>query len=467
MKDIKKLIIIQVIILLVILSLSGRKVYAEEHTIILISDSGITVNGEKIGIDTSAEVYLSNNMDNGGKAEEAINSNIAIENIININDAGTYEISGTLASGQISVNANKINGEVRIILNNVDITCEDAPAIFIYSKDVKNENCKVTIELASGSTNNIVGGKLKQSVEGWEDQDEILYYVDKGYDDDRQYYERYKYDGAISSDVSLIFEGEGMLNVTSNAKEGIESKMNITINGGTYYIKSLDDGINACTDNESVITINGGKIIVNVLDEADEGDGIDSNGYIYINGGTIYSFAHPGSDNGLDSDLGTYINGGTILATGSMYEEAKTTNNTQIIQMNFSSQVSSGESIVIVDEENNPIVAYKTDRNVSTFVYSSSNLSDEEYSIYTGTSMEGVLDDNNIYSEIYSIDLSQMTKQENNINSINGVPNKMTQRTNGLDLETTIKKSLTVSGAISGIFILCVLGILLIIKVSK
>lgn len=409
----KKFIIIPIIILLSVI-MNIQITYAENDVNILINNSEITVNGKTIETNTENSVYLSNKMNNGGTSNDALSSDIEIDNIININSAGTYEFSGTLDDGQISVNANNINGEVRIILNNANITCKNAPAIFIYSKDVNNENCKVTIKTKSGSTNNITGGKIKQSVEGWEDQEDILYYIDKGYDDSKQYYERYKYDGAISSDVSLTFEGTGILNVTSTKKEGIESKMHITINDGIYNIASLDDGINASTDNKSIITINGGTIVVNVLDEAEEGDGLDSNGYLYINGGTVYAFAHPGSDNGLDSDLGTYINGGTVLSTGSMYEEVKTSNNTKIVQMNFSKEVNEGESIAIVNENNNVVFAFKTDRKISTFVYSSNNLTNETYNVYTGTSIEGSLDKNSIYTDIDSIDLNEMSKQENN-----------------------------------------------------
>lgn len=407
----KKIIIIPIIILVSVI-IGMQFTYATSSTTVSINDSEITVNGETIGTDTSSSIYLSSKMNNGGLSNDATDSNIEIDNIININSSGTYEFTGTLSNGQISVNANNINGEVKIILNNANITCKNAPAIFVYSKSVENENCKVTIETKSETTNNITGGKIKQSVEDWEDQDDILYYIDKGYDDDRQYYERYKYDGTISSDISLTFEGTGILNVTSNSKEGIESKMHITINEGVYNIFSLDDGINACTDNKSIVTINGGTVIVNILDEAEEGDGIDSNGYLYINGGTVYSFAHPGSDNGLDSDMGTYINGGTVLATGSMYEEIKTSNNTQIVQLQFSKEVNENESIVIINEDEKVVFAYKTDRKISTFVYSSSDLSNETYTVYTGTSIEGTLDENNIYTNVTSIDLSQMTKQE-------------------------------------------------------
>ena len=134
-----------------------------------------------------------------------------------------------------------------------------------------------------------------------------------------------------------------------------------------------------------------------------------SDSKITVNGETIST----------DTSSSVYLssqmdNGGTVFTTGSMYEEAKTTNDTQIIQMNLSGGVNAGESIVIVDENNNVIFAFKADRKISTVVYSSSDLTDQTYSVYSGTNMSGTVDDNNIYTSIESIDLSSMTKQENN-----------------------------------------------------
>lgn len=413
-KEMKK-ILVSVVIMVLFIGLLIPHVSAEETTknIIKLSDDQITINGNEISTDKNESVYKTNIMDNGGTSDESKSENKEIDNIININAPGVYEFSGSLSDGQISVNANNIKGNVEIILNNIDITCEEAPAIFIYSQDTESEDCKVTITLADGSQNTVSGGKLKINVEGFDDQESILYYIEKDYDDDGSYYERCKYDGVISSDISLIFEGEGTLNVNSLEKEGIESKMHITINGGTYIIKSLDDGINASSTGKSVITINDGLVVVDLQDEAEEGDGIDSNGEIYINGGTVYAFSHSGSDNGLDSDGGTYINGGNVFSTGSMYEETVTENDTTIVQMQFSSNVNEGESIVIVDESNTPVFAYKADREISTIVYTSENLEKLEYGVYTGTSIDGIVGEYDIYSDIKSVDLENMTKQEN------------------------------------------------------
>ena len=419
MKRLKIVLLIIIIGISFITSLS----YAESGTTkINLSDNEITVNNEKISNNNQESVYLSTQTNNGGSSSEAKESNIEIENIINITKAGTYEFTGTLKDGQISINANVIEGEVNIILNSANITCKSAPAIMVYSKSIDNEKCKVIISSAKNSNNTITGGKLKVSVEGWQNQNELLYYVDKGYSDEGEYYERYKYDGAISSDTSLTFEGEGIINVVSTKKEGIEIKMNVTFNSGTVNIESLDDCINACTDKKSVITINGGTVIAKVSNDAEEGDAIDSNGYLYVNGGTVYAFAHSGADNGLDSDLGTYINGGTVFSVGGMYEGFQTQNNIKFIQMQFSKEVSEGEDIVITDENGNTLFAYKADRSISTICYNSDKLENgKTYSVYTGKGVTGTVDDNNIYENIEKVDLNSMTKQENSSSGMRGM----------------------------------------------
>lgn len=411
----KKIIFTSTLIMVIVLNLlcmSTYKVFGEENTIkISLSDNEIKVDGKEISKDVAEDIYLSNSMNNGGNSEESLEANIEIKNIININKSGIYEFSGKISDAQISINSNEISGEVIIILNETDITCENAPAILVYNTKTNSDTCKVTIKTKNGTNNTIAGGKIKQSVENWEDQDKILYYIDKGYDDERNYYERYKYDAAISSDISLTFEGEGTLTVNS-AKEGIESKRDITINSGNYIINSLDDGINACTDKESIVTINDGTILVNVLDEAEEGDGIDSNGYLYINGGKVYTFASETSqDNGLDSDLGTYINGGTVVSTGNMADEISKESKQKLITLEFANKISKQELITITDEKDNPIVAFKSDRNYKILTISTPNFNEEKYNIYKGGEIGGT-SENGLYTNITSY--KKGSKQVNN-----------------------------------------------------
>lgn len=402
-----------VLLMLIIISTFSVVNATEEVIKIYLSDEKILINDEAISEDASGNIYLSHNMNNGGSSDEAKASNLEVTNVINIVKAGKYEFSGSLSDGQIAIDGNKIVGDVEIVLNNVNITCKNAPAIFIYSKDVNNDKCNVTISSAKDSINDIVGNRVKKVlVEEWNDKEDLVYYVEKNYDDEGVYYERYKYDGAISSDISLTFDGDGIINVKSTKKEGIETKMHFTMNGGTLIIDSLDDAINAAADGKSIITINDGKLVANVLSEAEEGDGIDSNGYLYINGGTIYAFAHPGSDNGLDSDLGTYINGGTVFSIGNMYEGAKTQKDKKIVQMSLKNKVKEGENLVIVDKNQSVMFAYKADREFSTITFSSDDLKDEDYNVYTGTAINGDVNEYNIYENVTSLELEKMTKVE-------------------------------------------------------
>lgn len=379
-----------------------KQIQEESVQQIILSDEGILVNNEAISTVDTNNMYLSNGMSNGGTSENAMNANIQITNVVNIKNSGTYEFTGTLTDGQIAIDANKLAGNVTIILNNVNITCKNAPAILVYNSKLDSASYTVTIKVADGSTNIIAGGKIKQSVEGWEDQSNLLYYVDKGHDDDGNYYERYKYDGAISSDVSLKFEGNGTLTVNALAKEGIESKKNITINSGNYIINALDDGINACTDEESVITINDGTILVNVLPEAEEGDGIDSNGSIYINGGKVFAFASEKSqDSGLDSDTGIYINGGYVVGTGNMADEVSTASEQTFMQVQFDNKIAKDTLLTILNESKNPIIAFKSNRAYTILTISSPKLQNGEHYIYEGGSIEGT-NENGLYIDITS-----------------------------------------------------------------
>ena len=376
----------------------------EERIKISLSDEKITVDGKEI--ETTGKIYKTTQMNNGSDEAKAKSANIDISNIINIEEAGTYEFSGRLTDGQIAVNANKIEGYVNIILNNVEITCENAPAILVYSKNENATNCDVIIVTTKDSNNTINGGKIDTDIATWSNKDSIPYYIDKGYDEDG-YYERYKYDGAISSDISLTFGGEGILNVTSTKKEGIESKMDLTFDSGYYNIASKKNGIHACANN-SLITMYDANIVVDV---SDEGNGIESNGDIYINGGTVYAFSNAEDKNGLKSNLGISIDGGTVLSTGTKYEKLQTENDNEIIQMKFAQTLNPGENIIIVDGNGEIVFAFKINRKISTLAYSSEELYEDDYSVYSGDGISGELDENKVYTDIKNIDLSKLTKQ--------------------------------------------------------
>lgn len=418
----KKLKIMVLGILITIFSINTLSVFATTSTTyVSLTDTAITVDNNKISTNNEEDIYLTTSMNNGGTSEDATNANIEIDNVINIQKAGTYEFTGTLTDGQISVNSNDIKGDVIIVLNNANITCKNAPAIFVYNKSTKQGDCNVIIKTAENSTNVISGGKIKQSVEGWDDQDSIVYYVEKDYNDENEYYERYKYDGAISSDISLTFEGDGNLIVNALKKEGIEAKRDITINSGSIVINSLDDGINAAADNESIITINGGDILVNVQEDAEEGDGIDSNGYIYINGGNVYAYAsYKSQDSGLDSDLGIYINGGYVVGTGNMADSISKDSKQAYMQMSFKEKVQKDTLITITDKNKTPLTAFMTDREYTVLTISVPEFTNDTKYVYEAGEVEGT-NQNGLYTNITSYTLGTEKEYSESMERPNGL----------------------------------------------
>ena len=116
-------------------------------------------------------------------------------------------------------------------------------------------------------------------------------------------------DDAIHATSAVQIEG-GTFSI--QAAEGIEGTL-ILINGGTLSIQATDDGINAASKSGSYspkVEINGGEITI-VMGAGDT-DGIDSNGDIVVNGGTVNVTA--GST--FDYDGTAAYNGGTIICNG-------------------------------------------------------------------------------------------------------------------------------------------------------
>ncbi len=115
-------------------------------------------------------------------------------------------------------------------------------------------------------------------------------------------------DGIQATTVVQIDNG----NISISASEGIEGTY-VQINGGTINISASDDGINASNKSNAVSTaieINGGDITVN-MGQGDT-DGIDSNGNLYVKGGTL----NINAQSPFDFDGQSSYTGGTIIVNG-------------------------------------------------------------------------------------------------------------------------------------------------------
>ena len=318
-----------------------------EGTQITLSDSGIAVDGSSASSDPGQAVYIANDIvyyEDGhdftygeGTAKDAHSAEeAAAHTVVHITQPGMYILSGKLSLGQIAVDlgedAKKDPGAVvNLVLMGVDITCTVAPAIIFYSvyecgsddaedasMDVYTDQAGANIIVADGTENTVSGSYVARiykpgTVELNKDGTEV-----------KDAKKLHKYDGAVYSKMSLNVYGgsssDGILNIHAE-NEGLDSELHLTICGGCININSGNDGINTNEDGVSVTTINGGTLNILVNGATGEGDGIYSNGWLVINGGTVISQACGFSaDAGIDSDMGIHINGGTVIATGNMLD---------------------------------------------------------------------------------------------------------------------------------------------------
>lgn len=249
--------------------------------------------------------------------------------VLHITKPGTYILQGNW-NGQIMIDLGEKeetfqdeDAKVKLILNGVDVNCTVAPAFVAYSafecdngweereeysNDVNTEEAGITIEIADNSVNNFSGTNIYRMLkpaykkEGSTVQKKLR-----------------KIDGAFYSFVSMNLNGQeketGILNITSGF-EGLDDELHLTIHSGNINIYAQNDGINVNEDGVSVFTMNGGTVHI-FAGLGAEGDGIDSNGFIVVNGGMIAGGTPSGSDELLDSDCGNTVNGGNVITIGS------------------------------------------------------------------------------------------------------------------------------------------------------
>ena len=323
--------------------------------------------------------------------------------VLNITKAGTYRLTGSLPKGQVRVDlgeeaSSDPSAVVTLILDNADISCEVAPAILfmnVYECDNEwtEETASSEVDTSAAGANIIIADGSKNTVNGS--------HVAKIYKDGGEEKKLFKQDGAVYSYMSMNITGEengsGILDITSD-NEGLDTELHLTINGGNINIRSDNDGINTNEDGVSVTTINGGDIHI-IAGLGEEGDGIDSNGWLVINGGTVVASANPAADAGLDSDMGSFINGGTVVALGSTMDWAESDSDQITMNLQFAEYKSSDSAIIVTKEDGTSVFAYAPSEdevvgeNIRKYrgaVISSPAFSlEESYNVYIGGTVTG------------------------------------------------------------------------------
>ena len=212
---------------------------------------------------------------------------------------------------------------------------------------------------------------------------------------------KYVYNAALDLDSSpkgVKADGEitingGLLNIQvtgrSDGSEGLESKSKITVNGGEVFVYAYDDAINVGGDNPVGMEINGGKIFA----FADNNDGIDSNGKLWVNGGLVIASGSGAPEEGLDCDRSQnfIVTGGTLIGTGGAAISTSSSSTQRSVIYN-GIQAKTGELFVITDAEGSPVLKYELPRTIngmSLFFSSPDIKSGGTYTVYSGGSLSG------------------------------------------------------------------------------
>lgn len=192
--------------------------------------------------------------------------------------AGTYIVSGTLDDGQIMVNAGAAE-TVNLVLSGASISCSTSAPIYVVNAE------EVVITLAEGTENSITDGAAYVFTDTTSSEPSA----------------------AVFSKDDLTIDGSGSLTVNANYNNGIQSKDDLLIRGGSITVNAVSDAIKG----KDSVVVTDGTITVNA-----GSDGIQSNndvdaekGYVSIEGGTLNITA---AADGIQAETDVLISSGNV-----------------------------------------------------------------------------------------------------------------------------------------------------------
>ena len=196
--------------------------------------------------DTTCEITL-----NGDSADIDGSGASVSGSVITISAEGVYRISGKF-NGQIAVNAP--GAKVQLVLDGADITCSEAAPICIADDD------KTFITLLN--ENSVTDSRDPSSYDETADIP----------------------DSAIFSEDSITFSGTGTLNVNALYRDGIHSKDDVVITGGTISVDAANNGIKG----KDYVAAADGNITVNSANDGIKATNTEeTKGFVYVRDGSF------------------------------------------------------------------------------------------------------------------------------------------------------------------------------------
>lgn len=202
-------------------------------------------------------------------------------------------------------------------------------------------------------------------------------------------------DDGIKSKQAITVNGGTI--IINQSVEGIEAP-NIYLNGGNVSVTASDDGLNSTygEDGEfndgSKLVVNGGYVFVN----STQGDALDSNGDIFIYGGTIVAHGPQSSPQvGMDVNGVCRVDGGFLVVSGTnsnMTEAPSATSTQRSVLLRTSTSINAGTLFHLEDASGNSLLTFAPLRRYYSIIFSSSALTaGTQYKVYTGGSSTGTV----------------------------------------------------------------------------
>lgn len=403
-----------------------------------VDGKGVAISGKNINITEGGEYNIFGTLNNGMiyvDTSDAVILSLDSVNIINSNGPAIYIERADNAIIRLA------SQEASYIASTGD---EDAENAAIYSKSELLFDGIGTIKISANNGNGI---ESSESIT-FDNGDYTIEATENGVKTDNILHIRYCYMSVYAKEGKGLMAKKGLTVDDGSISlvtgdEGMESKGTLVINGGSINIETAEDGINTGTadsekkskekepprmpqDGEKApvpegktppvsadgipqmpkgerppapdgampgmpeidrdfaeahsTTINGGSIFIKA-----EGDGIDSNGDLTINGGTVVIDGPSVRDNGpLDCDGIMTIAGGTVLALsdGGMVQLPRDGEGQKTVCLNVGIQ-NAYSLVEIKDADGNVLISHTACRDFTTVIFSHEKVKNHsDYSIF-------------------------------------------------------------------------------------
>ena len=345
---------------------------SETDTVYNVSGTDTASTSGSSALDTS-DLFSSRDLEQTADLTGAEKITVNDGETYTISKEGVYVVTGSASNAQIVVSAGD-EDKVQLVLDDVSITNESTPCIYVQNADkvfVTTTDSENTLTVsgafsADGDTNTdavifsrddlVVNGtgtlNISSSENGISSKDDLKVTggtinitctadaleasesilvadgtINIKSDKDGLHAENDEDDTVgyiyIAGGTMTVEAGDDAIHATTIAQvdggtieltgaEGIEGTY-IQINGGEISIAAADDGINAGQKSNfatPTVEVNGGELTI-VMGSGDT-DGVDANGNLYLNGGTLNITAQ----NPFDYDGTAQNNGATLIING-------------------------------------------------------------------------------------------------------------------------------------------------------